>query len=245
VVLHGLGGDRSQPLELLAPEAVDGHRVVAPDLRAHGATTLDESRARLTFAQLAEDVEDLLAALGLGSEAALIGVSLGAAVATEILARQRISVRGALLIRPAWAWHGSPPNLAAYPLMARLLAEQEPAEARESLRRSEPFAAVAATSIAAANALLGQLDAPLARQRAQRLQALPADAPRRPPRSADAPVTVVAGDLDPVHPVPLAQQVAADLGAGLVRVPPRYDAPEEHAAAVRSVVTAFAQETRA
>jgi pimeloyl-ACP methyl ester carboxylesterase len=133
--------------------------------------------------------------------------------------------------------------------MARLMVEEGAAQARETFRRSEPYGQVAAISTAAAEALLGQFDAPLARERAQRLVALPADAPRRPTVRAGAPddsrITVVAGDLDPVHPVPLAEQVAADLGAELVTVPPRYDAPEEHAAAVRALLSAFAQETRA
>jgi hypothetical protein len=55
VVLHGLGADHRQPLGLLgSPEPA--WRVLAPDLRAHGATTLPESAADLTIARLAGDV---------------------------------------------------------------------------------------------------------------------------------------------------------------------------------------------
>jgi pimeloyl-ACP methyl ester carboxylesterase len=243
VVLHGLGGDRHQPLDLVDDRLRARHRVVAPDLRAHGSTTLDESVELLTFAQLADDVEQLLATLDLDSEPLLLGVSLGAAVAVEILARQRIPIHGTVLIRPAWGWQGSPANLAAYSRIARLLIDHGAEEGRERFQQCEPFSEIAQTSPAAAEALLGQFDAPRARERAQRLTALPAGAPSRPRIRPRRPVLVLGGVLDPVHPMALAEQVATDLGGRFVQVPARYDAPADHRAAVRAAVGRFADET--
>ena len=175
----------------------------------------------------------------------LVGISLGAAVSIEVLARQQLPIHAALLIRPAWGWQGSPANLAAYPRIARLLLDHEPEEARERFRDCAVFGAIAQTSPAAAEALLGQFDAPRARERAQRLTALPAGAPSRPRPRPTQPVLVLGGDLDPVHPLDLAQQVAADLGGRFALVPPRYDAPGPHRDAVRAAISRFAQETGA
>ena len=245
VVLHGLGGDRRQPLDLVDDRLRSRHRVVAPDLRAHGATTLDESVGMLTFGQLADDVEQLVTALDLDAEPLLLGVSLGAGVAVELMARQRISVHGVVLIRPAWGWLGSPANLAAYPRIARLLIDHGADEGRELFQECEPFIEIAQTSEAAAEALLGQFDAPQAQERSQRLTALPAGAPSRPRMRPRRPVLVLGGVLDPVHPMSLAEQVAKDLGGRFVQVPARYDAPADHRAAVRAAVGRFTQETGA
>ncbi len=183
--------------------------------------------------------------LDLDSDPVLVGISLGAAVSIEVLARQQLPIHAALLIRPAWGWQGSPANLAAYPRIARLLLDHEPEEARERFRDCAVFGAIAQTSPAAAEALLGQFDAPRARERAQRLTALPAGAPSRPRPRPTQPVLVLGGDLDPVHPLDLAQQVAADLGGQFAVVPPRYDAPGPHRDAVRAAISRFAQETGA
>jgi pimeloyl-ACP methyl ester carboxylesterase len=242
VLLHGLGGDRSQVVQLLPDQLRSAYRIVAPDLRAHGRSTLDESADRLTFATLAGDVEQLLEAIAPQQDVVLVGISMGAAVAAELMARERLAVRGAVLIRPAWAWRPSPDNLASYPCIAELLQTRGAETGRMRFQATEDYARVAGVSPAAADALLGQFDVPQAVERAHRLSAIPASAPARPDVVPDRPVMVVGGGLDPVHPFALAQQVSSDLGAFLDLVPPRYDEPEAHAVAVSSAISWFLKE---
>ncbi len=238
LLVHGLGGDRSQPLALVDDElATDGH-FVAPDLRGHGDTRLPMRAADLTFATLARDVVELLQALPPAPEITLVGISLGAAVACQLLAAHWLPVRRMVLIRPAWGWTPHPDNLAVYPRIADLLESLGPVEALGEFTSGPDYAAIAAVSAAAARALHGQFTAPGAAGRAERLRALPASAPAC-PAATDLPILVIGSDRDPVHPLPLAAQIAREFGAELRRVPPRYDEPAAHQADVRAALKEF------
>jgi len=78
--LHGLGDDH-RALRRLVPELSLGHRVVAPDMRGHGGTSLGHADGSL--AQLATDVVSLLDTLGLDL-VDLAGFSLGGAIALQV-----------------------------------------------------------------------------------------------------------------------------------------------------------------
>ncbi len=221
LLLHGLGADHRQS-QSLVPPSLRNWRRLAPDLRGHGATTLPCEARHLSFARLAADVEEAIT-----GPVVVIGVSMGAAVALELAARRRLLIEGAILIRPAWRWSPNPPNLAIFPVIAALLTAMNPPEAKAALIANPEYARVAATSELAARALLGQLDEAGAAQRADRLRAMPGDAPRRPP-ACGVPVLVIGNEQDPVHPAGHAQALAEDLGADFRTVPPRYDSPAEH-----------------
>lgn len=240
VLLHGLGADHRQPLALLGDD-VPG--VIAPDLRAHGACTLPEDAAELTFARLGSDVEELLHVLDRTSELVLVGISMGAGVAIELLTRPSLHVAAAVLIRPAWAWSPAPPNLDVFDEIAVLLRTYGPAEGRTRWRASPSFAAICEVSPGAAEALTAQFDAPRAVERADRLSALPWSAPSRPASPVEASLTVLAGPLDPVHPLGVAEQVAADLGARLNVVSARYETPVLHQRQVAAEITRATRET--
>ena len=249
LLLHGLGGDRSQLLPLAEATLGEDYLVIAPDLRAHGDTELGIEPAELTFGQLAVDVETLLRQLDATSGLLVIGISMGAAVAAELLSRQHIAISAAVFIRPAWRWEPDPENLAPFPVIGRLLGEYGAIEARTIFTRTAEFAAIAATSATAAEALLGQFDSPRASERAQRLISIPHSAPNRPTTDTLPPTLVIGSELDPVHPLALARDLHRDLhrdlGAGLSVVAPRYDAPAEHAEQVAATVSRFVRETRA
>jgi pimeloyl-ACP methyl ester carboxylesterase len=236
VALHGLGADRRQPLGLLGVgDELTDQNVLAMDLRAHGLCELDASPSTLTISQLATDVESLILSHDMADSVALFGISMGAAIALDLLARGTVPVAQAFIVRPAWHWSANPPNLDVLTHIGNLLARWGSDEGRRRLKASDTFARVAAVSTRAAQALLLQFTDGRALERAARLTAIPASAPRRPQASA-AEVTVLAADQDPVHPVHIAEAVAADLNARLVEVPPRYDQPEEHLRRVRAVV---------
>jgi len=243
LMLHGLGADHGQPLALAGHALRSRFRLLAPDLRAHGRTRLDEGPGLLTISRLAADVEDAIRALAPLPGMIVAGISMGAAVVVELLARRAVAIEGFVLIRPAWLWEPDPPNLAPFPQIAKLLRSGGPEEGKEAFRWSRQYAEVAEVSPAAASALLGQFDAPRAKERAHRLTAFPASAPSRPARAAEAAGAVRAGLViaapdDPVHPVETAERVARTLDVPLEIVAPRYDEPAQHARQVAQAISA-------
>jgi pimeloyl-ACP methyl ester carboxylesterase len=227
VALHGLGGDHRQ-FDGLLPEARELH---CPDLPAHGASTFPEDL--LTIGQFAAAVRP---AIRTDEPPVLVGISMGAAVALDLVA-SGFDARGLVLVRPAWRWTPSPPNLAVYAEIADAL---DAGRSAADFATGAGYAAIARVSPAAAEALLGQFDQPHAVRRSRRLRALPASAPQRP---KSVPPTLVLGCAnDPVHPLSLARDVAADLGADFGEVPPRYDRPEEHRQAVSAAIARFVSE---
>jgi pimeloyl-ACP methyl ester carboxylesterase len=243
LLLHGLGANRTQPLTLLGDALGERGQILAPDLRGHGRCRLDESAPMLHHAQLAEDVEQVLTSVWQDGPVLLAGISMGAAVVAELMARQRIHIAGAVLIRPAWRWQPSPPNLAGFPVIAALLRACSPEDGKRRLAGTPEYRAIADVSGAAAAALLAQFDDVGAAHRADRLIAIPASAPQRPHINAgDFPLLVLGADLDPVHPLSLAAGVAADLGARFEGVPPRYEAPARHQRAASRLVASLIDE---
>lgn len=108
LVLHGLGDDH-RALRRLVPELSLWHRVVAPDLRGHGGTSL--GRAEGTVGQLATDVVTLLDTLGL-DQVDLAGFSLGGTIALQVAIQAPQRVRRLIGIatssrvgRSALAWY--------------------------------------------------------------------------------------------------------------------------------------------
>ncbi|MGK3945123.1 alpha/beta fold hydrolase [Streptomyces sp. RP5T] len=241
LLLHGLGADRNQPLSLADATVRSRCQVLAPDLRAHGATTLDEREELLTFSQMAADVEEVISDVAPEQPLVVVGISMGAGIATQLLARGKVAIRGLVLIRPAWCWQSHPAGLFAFPHITQLLRRDGPAKGKVRFRNSEHYASIAASSTAAADALLGQFDAPKAVERAQRLTAIPASAPVR-PATPDVARLVIGSEKDPVHPLSVAERVAEDLAAPLEIVSPRYDAPEHHYTQVACAIRDFVQD---
>ena len=244
-MLHGLGGDRNQPLGMVDDDLASQAEIVAPDLRGHGATTLPIGRDTLTFPTLATDVAELLNTLPPSDDLTLLGISMGAATCCQLLATRSLPVRRVILVRPAWAWAPHPANLAVFPLIADLLESRGPVNGLQGLLESSEYAAVEAMSPAAALALHGQFTAPEATARAPRLRYMPASAPVRPTPAAlfELPVLVIGSDCDPVHPLALAHEVATDLHADFREVAPRYENPLAHSAAVTAAIRQFLDRT--
>lgn len=106
IAVHSLGDDAASPVLLLhglfssaqtnwikygaaAEIASAGFRLIMPDLRAHGASEKPRDAAHYPADVLAQDIEALIAHLGL-SDYALGGYSLGARTTVRLLARGHI-----------------------------------------------------------------------------------------------------------------------------------------------------------
>jgi pimeloyl-ACP methyl ester carboxylesterase len=92
LLLHGLGSDGATWWRLASELAEDGYLVVAPDLRGHGRSPAAVDHR---IGTLAADA----ALLGSGWDL-VVGHSLGAAIAADLLARPELGIAAAVLIDP-------------------------------------------------------------------------------------------------------------------------------------------------
>ena len=244
VLLHGLGGESSQPLSLFAPVIPPTITVVAPDVRAHGSSTVVGSAADFSLANLADEVALALMAAGhADTPLTLIGISMGAAIALRLALDEHLDVREAVFVRPAFTDSGLPANLRPFPVIAQLLADHGAVEGERRFRRSALFARAAAESPVGADAMLQQFRSPLAVERSRRLVEIPRnrawfDASEL--ASVTARTAVIAAVGDPVHPVAIARRWAELLPDPLyAEVPSRDAGYGAQVAATRRTVTAF------
>ena len=215
----------------------------APDVRAHGASTLIGNDFSLeTLA--AELVPDLPA-----GPLTVLGISMGAALALRLALRGDLEIERLVLIRPAFTDQPIPDNLAGFPLMGKLLQSTRSLpwasgqrRAEQRYKRTPEYRALLAASPLGAAGAIEQFRAPNARARAIRLIDIPdnvaysgADELAR----IDVPTTVIAAERDPVHPVAIAELWAAGIRSGtLTTVPARDDGLRAYVAATRAAIRA-------
>jgi pimeloyl-ACP methyl ester carboxylesterase len=124
VLCDGIGCD-GYVWRHLRPELAGRTPVVHPHYRGHGRTPLPRDPARVTIADLADDLACVLDDAGVG-EAVLCGHSMGVQVALEAHARHPSRVRGLVLVcgapsHPLATFHGSNRLERLVPRVARLV----------------------------------------------------------------------------------------------------------------------------
>ncbi len=254
VLLHGLGADRRQPLELFDPvvQAVAGpdELVIAPDVRAHGGFLAVGGAADFAIDRLAAEVAEAVRRavpdatgrpLDESAPITVIGISMGAALALRIALDGLLPVGRVVFVRPSFDDESLPENLRAFPVIAEILSDAGIAGVDE-FRERTIFRGIAAASPSSARALLAQFTAPDAARRAKRLTEIP----RNRAFASDTELAglggrgirslVVGAPRDPVHPLPLAERWAGALGATLEVLPARDDGLAEQIAALRGSV---------
>lgn len=236
VSLHGLGGERSQALGLVAEERAR----VALDFRAHGDAFPVGPLDLLSFQAFSDDVADALDQLGLTQPLLFVGVSMGAGVALRFALDHPHRVRALVLIRPAWLSEPDPPHLRVFAEIAQLLQSLPVGDARHAFRESPIYRNVAAASRPMAASLLEQFDRPMAVARAAVLERMPASTPL-PSLDAlariSAPALVVACDQDPVHPIRLALILHQSLACSeYIEVPSKAESAEAYRRGVVNAV---------
>lgn len=84
VLLHGAGFDGESNFYRIIPALTDHYRLIVPDHRAHGRS--DRTRGRIDIETFADDLEQVLDALGI-DRVAVFGYSMGGMVALSFAAR--------------------------------------------------------------------------------------------------------------------------------------------------------------
>lgn len=227
LAIHGLGSDRGSMRAYLEGAVPQGVQVLAPDLRAHGASPLVGEADDFALDALAGEVADELVRVGDGSPVTIVGVSLGAAIAAAIARSGRFPLDRVAFVRPALTDRSLPEHLGVFPVIGRLLGERAPARAWEELQRTGAWRAIAHESPAHARGLELQLTQPRAAERRIRLLEAPRNAAYRPGElRLPVPSVVLASARDPIHPLHVAEAWRDELGAPM-RVSPARDAGEE------------------
>ena len=241
LALHGLTGDSRQTMDLFAGLNAPGFGILAPDLRGHGGTDFQGEPEDFTPAVLAEDVVALLQHLGLsGKTLQLVGVSLGATVALELMRYSPLTIERAVFLRPAHD-ADTPRNLAVNLVIASLLRDH-PSDALERLLRTDEYRLVANVSKAAAAGLRAKVTKPCSIERVARLErgsvwrAFAHD-----DDVVDAPPTlIVAAPADPLHPVSVAQSWQRRIrGSTLAMLPARDVDPTAQSREIARLVGSF------
>jgi pimeloyl-ACP methyl ester carboxylesterase len=240
VFQHGLGGDLTQPFGVYRPAA--GVRLIGFDFRGHGETRPLGDVAKLTIANLADDLVALLDHLAI-ERAVIGGISLGSAVAVNTALRYPERLLGLVLSRPAWIDKPLPENVHLYSMIAGLLQSVGAKEGLERIRRTALFQAMEGESPDCAKSLVGQFEQPRAEECAARLARLIVDTPcpdRSMYKTINVPTLVLGNHQDPIHPWDLAQALAGLIpGAELCEITPKSVSLEQHAADVQKAVDGF------
>lgn len=236
---HGLGADREQPAEVFP--ALPGIRQITLECRGHGGSDLGEA-ARLSIAQFAEDARGLLDHLGI--ERAIVGgISLGAALALRLAVIHPERVGGLILARPAWIDARGPERLRIYQDVAALLSAHG-AERGLALFDALPrLAEVEAASPDNAASLRGFFTRRNPASTIALLSRIPADGPgirRAQIAAVHVPTLVIGNDLDHVHPLPLARELAALIPQAAFReITPKATDRQQYVAEFRGALAEF------
>ncbi|MCU1547013.1 MAG: hypothetical protein JWP30_2113 [Homoserinimonas sp.] len=243
LLLHGLGGDRRQPLSLLQPVLPTNASLLAPDIRAHGGSPLFGPPGAFSFGKLTTELGQQVHDAGLGMQPlTIIGISLGAALSLRLALSGKFAVDRLILLRPAFTDESLPQNLRAFPVMGELLHRHAPPAAAAAFRRTGIYRDLERVSPLGAAGALQQFRDPHARERAIRLVELPRN--RAFTNAGDltgvtAQVTVVAAPRDPVHPLAVAELWHDALpGSRLTVLPARDDGLKDYITATRQAVAA-------
>ena len=95
VLVHGWNFDGEMAFHKLMPILAERYRVVVPDLRNHGKS--DRIRGRFDLSDVAEEVDAIIAALGLPTPIPVVGYSMGGMVAQELALRHPATVSALVL----------------------------------------------------------------------------------------------------------------------------------------------------
>jgi len=240
VFQHGLGGDLEQPFGLYRPVA--GVRLIAFDMRAHGETRPLGDIDKLTIATMADDLIALWDYLRI-EQGVVGGISLGAAVATNMALRSPERVLGLVLSRPAWIDRPLPENVDRYRAIARLLRELGPKEGLERFRTTPEFQAIERESPDSARSLEGQFEHPRAEECVARLERLARDplcADRALIHNICVPTLILGNHRDPIHPWALANSLRQLIpNAELREITPKSVSLDRYAADVQQAIDDF------
>ncbi|TPK76168.1 alpha/beta hydrolase [Mesorhizobium sp. B2-4-15] len=239
VFQHGLGGDAAQVAQNF-PDHVSRRRLTL-ECRAQGGSGAG-SRRPFSIAMFADDVLAAADAAGLDRFVAG-GISMGAAIALRLAARQPDRVLGLVLVRPAWVFDAAPPNMRPYVEVAELIRSRPLDKAREAFASSETAARFRSGAPDNLASLLGFFARENAAVFAEVMQAIANGGPgvaRAEATGLAIPTLVIGSGIDLVHPLAVARELAGTIpDAAFAEVTPKATDKDRHFAEIRTAIGGF------
>jgi len=243
VFLHGLGASRAQAQGVVA--AVDGAERITIDAPAHGGSAA--STAPLNFGAFARAVVEFLDDLEIGS-ATVGGISMGAGVSLRLARDFPERVSELVLVRPAWTDRPARPHLDLVAEIGEWITSHGVERARELLTADERYQLLFEAEPLAASSVANTIAGVAHTGRPDVLSAMVDSSPVGDlGELADVrqPTLVISTECDRLHPVPIADTIAAALpNATLLLAPPRYLEPEAHQRFLTRALNSFLSATR-
>ncbi|WP_431021754.1 alpha/beta fold hydrolase [Erwinia rhapontici] len=206
VFQHGLTGDHQQTRQSYTAEDC---RLITLECRSHGGTAQGDE-AQLGIIPFASDLSALLDHLEI-EQAHFAGISMGAAIVARFAAQQPQRVSSLTLVRPAWHQRRSPANMVPFALAADYLHYFPVHTGLEAFRQCGLFTTLAALSPDNASALEALFSKEVDPQLLRRLVLCDPGFDSEALRALPVSRRVVGCAEDEIHPLALAQAVAADL----------------------------------
>lgn len=208
VLQHGLGASAAQPIEVISAEA--GLESLVMECRGHGDSELGPPD-RLGVGTFTGDLARLLDHLAIDN-CIVGGISMGAAVALSFAVRFPSRTRALVLARPAWVLEKAPEHLRVFDEIARLMRTKSADAGRALFAASPTFKHCETISPDNGASLLAQFEAPDLQVRAALLSCIASDGPeanRGDLAAIACPTLVIGNDLDVIHPLKIAREVAS------------------------------------
>lgn len=238
VFLHGLGASRAQALSAVA--GLDGVECLAIDAPAHGDSAA--SSVPLSFGAFAQTVVDLLDEFGIG-RAVIGGISMGAGISLRIARDFPDRVSALVLVRPAWTDRAGRPHLDIIADIGDWVSDRGADEARVLLAQDERYLRMVECEPLAAASVANAIDSVTKTGRSDVLAAMVDSSPvddLSELAHITQPAVVISTEHDRLHPVPIAEAVAAALpNATSLMAPPRYLEPDAHQRFLTSAINSF------
>lgn len=235
---HGMGGDVNQVNEHFP---LDRFRCLTLECRAHGGSEAGPVD-RFSIPHFADDVLAFADARGI-SRFAAGGISMGAAIALRIAVVAPDRVSALILARPAWSWRSAPDNMQVFLTLAPFLRTRDRAgfEATDVARH---FAVHAPDNYNSLLAGFARPDPALFADLGSCIAAGGPDIAESQVAGLRVPALVLGNDIDLIHPMSLAEELAAAVPqARLLKLTAKAADKARHALEFRDAVASFLSET--
>ena len=218
---HGLCGDARQTAEVFP---LGGRfRRITLEARGHGTSDAGDP-AGFSIATFAQDAAELIESLDV-APLVIGGISMGAAIAMRLAVLRPELVRGLVIARPAWSTRPAPPNMQPNAEVGALLARAPRGAARDAFLAGATAKRLAAEAPDNLASLTGFFTRDPQSVTAALLQSISAGGPgvtEDQLRALAVPTVVIASRMDSVHPMALAEEIAAIIPrARLVAIAPK------------------------
>lgn len=238
--LHGLGGDRNQWLSLLTTDFPN--HTVFPDAPGHGANDWIPT-AGCNFETFAAEVKKVMDQDFPSSKYIVAGISMGAGIALRLAYEFPEKISKLILVRPAWLTEKLIPSRQLMYDLGKEWEKNSTPQTREWLLANPLYQQMKAESEGCAKSVLGQLDRPYPSLAVQTLVGMNSCAPIDTVegiKSVQTPTLILGSDRDPLHPLYIAEQLGEWIpNATFVKVPSRYEEPDEHKEALNRELQKF------